>query len=88
MVLPVLLLLRLCFIFFLFVFPFLVLPDCVKVWASGRLSCFAQSRLRRLCPALRQRVSILTQGHAYSGKIAAPRQAHRRAVPGFKAAPA
>ncbi len=22
-------------------------------WASGRLSCFAQSQLRRLCPALR-----------------------------------
>jgi len=53
MVLPVLLLLRLCFIFFLFVFLSLVLPDCVKVWASCRLSCFAQSRRRRLCPALR-----------------------------------
>ncbi|HGM7842730.1 TPA: hypothetical protein ACKQH2_005174 [Serratia marcescens] len=30
----------------------------------------------------------LAQGHACSGKIAAPRQAHRPAVPGFKAAPA
>lgn len=53
MVLPFMLLLRLCFIFFLFVFPFLVVFICVVVWASGRLSCFAQSRLRRLCPALR-----------------------------------
>lgn len=34
-------------------FPFLVVFICVVVWASGRLSCFAQSRLRRLCPALR-----------------------------------
>ena len=53
MVLPVLLLLQLCFIFFLFIFLSLVRPGCVKVWASCRLSCFAQSRLRRLCPVLR-----------------------------------
>ncbi|MBH3259477.1 hypothetical protein I5P78_24040 [Serratia marcescens] len=86
------LVLLLCLIFtffFLFFFPFLVVFSCGG--GAGRpVGCHASHRVGFAVSArpFGQRVSILTQGHACSGKIAAPRQANHPAVPGFKAAPA